>query len=42
MTQLQKTIGLWSATTITIGGVIGSGIFMKPATMASQLGRRIY
>ena len=38
MTQLQKTIGLWSATTIVIGGVIGSGIFMKPATMASQLG----
>ena len=38
MTQLQKTIGLWSATTIVIGSVIGSGIFMKPATMASQLG----
>ena len=38
MTQLKKTIGLWSATTIVIGSVIGSGIFMKPATMASQLG----
>ena len=38
MTQLQKTIGLWSATTIVIGSVIGSGIFMKPATMAGQLG----
>ncbi len=38
MTQLQKTIGLWSATTIVIGSVIGSSIFMKPATMASQLG----
>jgi len=36
--QLQKTIGLWSATTIVIGSVIGSGIFMKPATMAGQLG----
>src|SRR6266498_3188987 len=38
MAQLQKTIGLWSATTIVIGGVIGSSIFMKPATMAGQLG----
>jgi len=38
MKQLQKTIGLWSATSIVIGCVIGSGISMKPATMASQLG----
>jgi len=40
MTQphLQKTIGLWSATTIVIGTIIGSTIFMKPATMAGQLG----
>jgi basic amino acid/polyamine antiporter, APA family len=36
--QLKKTIGLWSATTIVIGSIIGSGIFMKPATMAAQLG----
>jgi len=35
---LQKNIGLWSATTIVIGSVIGSSIFMKPATMAGQLG----
>jgi len=38
MKQLQKTIGLWSASSIVIGCVIGSGIFMKPATMAGQLG----
>jgi APA family basic amino acid/polyamine antiporter len=38
MAQLQKTIGLWSATSIVIGSVIGSSIFMKPATMAGQLG----
>src|SRR5437762_4422725 len=38
MARLQKTIGLWSATTIVIGSVIGSSIFMKPATMAGQLG----
>ena len=36
--QLQKTIGFLSATTIVIGSVIGSSIFMKPATMAGQLG----
>lgn len=35
--QLAKTIGLWSATTLVIGSVIGSNIFMKPATMAAQL-----
>ena len=35
--KLEKTIGLWSAITIVIGVIIGSGIFMKPATMASQL-----
>jgi APA family basic amino acid/polyamine antiporter len=36
--ELRKTIGLWSATTIVIGSVIGSGIFMKRASMAAQLG----
>jgi APA family basic amino acid/polyamine antiporter len=36
--QLVKTIGLWSATTLVIGSIIGSNIFMKPATMAAQLG----
>ncbi len=35
---LQKNIGLWSATSIVIGSIIGSSIFMKPATMAAQLG----
>ena len=35
--QPAKTIGLWSATTLVIGSVIGSNIFMKPATMAAQL-----
>lgn len=36
--SLVRKIGLWSATTIVIGSVIGSSIFMKPATMAAQLG----
>lgn len=38
MAQLQRTISLSSVIAIVIGGVIGSGIFMKPATMAAQLG----
>jgi basic amino acid/polyamine antiporter, APA family len=35
---LEKKIGIWSATSIVIGSVIGSNIFMKPATMAGQVG----
>lgn len=35
--QLQKTMGLWSATSLVIGCIIGAGIFMRPATMAGQL-----
>ncbi len=38
MPQLQRTLTLSSVIAIVIGGVIGSGIFMKPAVMASQLG----
>jgi APA family basic amino acid/polyamine antiporter len=36
--SLKKSIGLWSAVSLVIGSVIGSGIFMRPATMAGQLG----
>lgn len=38
MTQFKRTLSIQSTTAIVIGGVIGSGIFMKPALMASQLG----
>ncbi|HEX4958993.1 MAG TPA: amino acid permease [Lacibacter sp.] len=38
MPQLQRTLSLTSVIALVIGGVIGSGIFMKPAVMASQLG----
>jgi APA family basic amino acid/polyamine antiporter len=38
MPQLQRTLTISSVIAIVIGGVIGSGIFMKPAVMASQLG----
>ncbi len=36
--QLQRKLGLWASVSIVVGTVIGSSIFMKPATMASQLG----
>ena len=34
----QRTIGLYTATSLVIGSVIGSGIFMRPAEMAALLG----
>jgi basic amino acid/polyamine antiporter, APA family len=38
MSQLQRKLGLWTCVSIVVGAVIGSSIFMKPATMAAQLG----
>jgi basic amino acid/polyamine antiporter, APA family len=38
MNAFKRTLGLKATVAIVIGGVIGSGIFMKPALMASQLG----
>ena len=38
MSGFSRTLGLKATIAIVIGGVIGSGIFMKPALMASQLG----
>ena len=38
MSRLQRTLSFSSVLAIVVGGVIGSGIFMKPATMLSQLG----
>jgi basic amino acid/polyamine antiporter, APA family len=40
--SLAKRIGFWSATSIIIGSIIGSGVFMKPASMAAQLGSPIW
>ncbi|HEY0676931.1 MAG TPA: amino acid permease, partial [Chitinophagaceae bacterium] len=34
--QLERKLGLWACISIVAGAVIGSSIFMKPATMAAQ------
>lgn len=39
--QLQRKLGLWACMSLVVGSVIGSSIFMKPATMAAQLGSPI-
>ncbi len=35
---LTRKLGLWATISIVAGSVIGSSIFMKPSTMAAQLG----
>lgn len=35
---LRRTLGLWPAMTIVIGTIIGSGIFLVPATMIKAVG----
>jgi APA family basic amino acid/polyamine antiporter len=40
--SLSKKIGFWASTSIIIGSIIGSGVFMKPASMAAQLGSPIW
>lgn len=34
--SVPRMLGFWSATSIVVGSIIGSGVFMKPATMAAQ------
>jgi APA family basic amino acid/polyamine antiporter len=36
-TSLPRVLGLWDIVSIVIGGVIGSGIFIVPAAIATQL-----
>ncbi len=36
--SLQRALGLWSAISIVIGTVIGSGVFLVPSTMIQLLG----
>jgi basic amino acid/polyamine antiporter, APA family len=40
--SLAQKIGFWASTSIIIGSIIGSGVFMKPASMAAQLGSPIW
>lgn len=40
--SLAKRIGYWSAVSIIIGSIIGSGVFMKPASMAGQTGSPVW
>lgn len=39
--SFNRTIGLSTATSLVIGSIIGSGIFMRPAEMAGLLGSPI-
>lgn len=32
----RRMLGFWSASSIVVGSIIGSGVFMKPAVMAAQ------
>lgn len=41
MNEFKRSISLNTTIALVIGGIIGSGIFMKPALMASQLGSPI-
>ncbi|MCX6207251.1 MAG: amino acid permease [Bacteroidetes bacterium] len=41
MSEFKRSISLNTTIALVIGGIIGSGIFMKPALMASQLGSPI-
>ncbi len=36
--KLKRTICLWMATALVVGNMIGSGIFMLPATLAGTAG----
>ena len=37
MSQLARRLGLFDATMIVMGGIIGSGIFINPYIVARQL-----
>ena len=36
--ELVRGLGLWSATAIVVGTMIGTGIFLVPSEMARQAG----
>src|SRR3954452_19101624 len=36
--KLKRTIGLWMATALVVGNMIGSGVFLLPASLAGTAG----
>lgn len=40
--SLAQRIGFWAATSVIIGSIIGSGVFMKPSDMAAHLGSPVW
>ena len=36
--KLKRSMGLWMATALVVGNMIGSGVFLLPATLAAEAG----
>ena len=36
--KLKRTMGLWMATALVVGNMVGSGIFLLPASLADAAG----
>jgi L-asparagine transporter-like permease len=36
--KLKRALGLWMTTALVLGNVIGSGVFLLPASLASEAG----
>jgi len=36
--KLKRSMGLWMATALVVGNMIGSGIFLLPASLAAEAG----
>lgn len=36
--RLKRSMGLWMATALVVGNMIGSGVFLLPASMADAAG----
>jgi basic amino acid/polyamine antiporter, APA family len=34
----RRTIGLWTATALVVGNMIGSGVFLLPSSLAAAAG----
>jgi len=37
-TKLKRSMGLWMATALVVGNMIGSGVFLLPASLAGTAG----